>query len=801
MSQEKNSVTPDDANLFSSLEGHLDAPTASLHTSGEILLIAGWLFSTSEPIQKLILTINDQQEENLPYKVFRPDVRAVYPQYPQAGLSGFLLKYSVPVNFIGRLNLKIWAIYADSRQEASQKICVWHKQVNIRPENFLDKLKKQAKEIKNTTILGLKKTSDLPINILRTSIVGLKKANSLFLAVPQIGHQIYRAWQKGGIKYVKDRAYQRISSHPLSDYVLPDNWRDWKYHITLSKDTNYQVWLNKNYPNQDSLRVMVRKSRLLFYQPTISIILPVYNPPLKFLRAAIESVMNQVYPCWELCIADDASTNPQIRNLLEEYITKDPRIKVVFRPKNGHISACSNSALELATGEFVALLDHDDLLTLDALYEVVSLLNKHPEADMIYSDEDKVYQNERNEQISDPFFKPDWCPDSFLSRMYTCHLGIYRRELVNSLGGFRLGYEGSQDYDLVLRLTEKTNQIFHIPKVLYHWRDHLNSTASSSDQKPYAVIAAEKALLDALDRRGELGQVLQAQGLTKHHVIRYKIKEYGLVSIIIPTKDLGDILDQCLISVFEKTTYPNYEVILIDNNSEEEYTQQIIAKWQEKEPQRFRCHEYHIPFNYSKINNYAVSLAKGDYLLFLNNDIEVTTPDWVDAMVEQAQRPSIGAVGALLLYPDDTIQHAGVVVGLGGVAGHSHKYYPIDAPGYFNQLFTVNNYLAVTAACLMCRREVFVEIEGFEEKMAVAFNDVDLCLKMIDRGYKNLCLPHVVLYHHESKSRGHENTPEKQARFLQEINYMRYTWKKYIDYDPCYSVNLTLDREDYSMRI
>lgn len=786
MSQEKNSIAPDDASLLSSLEGHLDAPTASQHNSGDPLLIVGWLFSTNEPINKLILTINDRQEENLPYPAFRPDVGAAYPQYSQAGLSGFILKYPVPADFVGELNLKIWAIYAGSNQAATRKVCVWEQQVNVRPENLVDRLKKQSQEIKNTAILGLQKTSDL------------------ILTVPRTIHKIHTAWQKGGINYVKDRVYRRIISHPVSDYILPDSQRDWSQHITSTKNPNYQEWLRKNYPSQDGLQAMVRNSRILSYQPTISIILPVYNPPVEFLRRAIDSVINQAYPRWELCIADDASTHPQIKDLLKEYAAKDTRIKVVFREKNGHISACSNSALEIAIGEFIALLDHDDLLSLDALYEVVELLNKHPEADMIYSDEDKVYQDEQNqqqEQISDPFFKPDWCPDSFLSRMYTCHLGIYRRELVRSLGGFRLGYEGSQDYDLVLRLTEKTDRIFHIPKVLYHWRDHHQSTAGNSDQKPYAAIAAEKALLEALERRQEPGKVLPAQGLIKHHIVRYKIKEYGLVSIIIPTKDLGNILDQCLTSVFEKTTYPNYEVILIDNNSEEEYTQEIIAKWQTKEPQRFRCHEYHIPFNYSKINNYAVSLAKGDYLLFLNNDIEVTTPDWVDAMVEQAQRPTVGAVGALLLYPDDTIQHAGVVVGLGGVAGHSHKYYPVDAPGYFSQLLTVNNYLAVTAACLMCRREVFLEIEGFEEKMAVAFNDVDLCLKMIDRGYKNIYLPHVVLYHHESKSRGHENTPEKQARFLQEINYMRYTWKKYIDYDPCYSVNLTLDREDYSMKI
>lgn len=777
MSQEKSLISLEGSSLKATLKGHLDAPTARQNTSDGTLLITGWAFSTSKPIQKLTVTINNAREETIPYPLLRPDVGNAYPDYPQATLSGFVLKYLIPPNFVGKLNLKIWATY--NIDNTNQKICIWEQSVAIRPENFLDRLTNKSQNIKQKIF---------------------QNTSNFLLTPPRIARKIHAVWRQSGLKGIKQKIYQYAINHPFSDYIFPDNKRDWNLHIATTKDVHYQVWLKKNYPNQNNLRSMVRKSSLLAYQPTISIILPVYNPPPEFLRRAIASVVNQVYPYWELCIADDASTDRQIRKILTEYAAKDSRIKVVFRPENGHISACSNSALEIATGEFIALLDHDDLLTLDALYEVILLLNSHSEADMIYSDEDKISQDEEDhEQLSNPYFKPDWCPDSFLSRMYTCHLGIYRRELVNAIGGFRVGYEGSQDYDLVLRLTEKTKQIFHIPKVLYHWRDHSHSTANSSGQKPYAVVAAEKALLEALERRDEPGQVLQALGLNNHHIIRYKIKDYDLVSIIIPTKDLGDILDQCLTSVFEKTTYPNYEVILIDNNSEEEYTQEIIAKWQKKEPQRFRSHAYHIPFNYSKINNYAVSLAKGDYLLFLNNDIEVTTPDWIEAMVEQAQRPSIGAVGALLLYPDDTIQHAGVVVGLGGVAGHSHKYYPIDSPGYFSQLFTINNYSAVTAACLMCRRDVFIEIGGFEEKMAVAFNDVDLCLKMIDRGYNNLCLPHVVLYHHESKSRGHENTPEKQARFLQEINYMRYTWKKYIDYDPCYSINLTLDREDYGI--
>ncbi|MGF1988006.1 MAG: glycosyltransferase [Nostoc sp. ZfuVER08] len=599
-----------------------------------------------------------------------------------------------------------------------------------------------------------------------------------------------------GLRYCLNKLREKTSSKlnfddlSLSTIPLPG--------IPQTNDLNYQKWLNQNYPTETALQKMVETAKFLAYQPTISVIMPVFNTPEVYLRAAIESVLNQVYPRWELCIADDYSTHNYIREILEDYSLKDSRIKVIFRTENGHISSCSNSAIEIATGEFIALLDHDDLLTPDALYETALLLNKHPEADMIYSDEDKI---DDNRKLQDPFFKPDWCPDSFLSRMYTCHLGIYRRDLVNAIGGFRVGYEGSQDYDLVLRLTEKTTKIFHIPKILYHWRIHPQSAASKPDQKPYAVIAAEKALVDALARRGEDGRVTPTRNCAGHYIIRYTIKDYKLVSIIIPTRDLGDILDKCLTSIFDKTTYPNYEVILIDNGSQEENTANVISKWKQKEFSRFKCYRLDIPFNYSRINNYAVNQAKGDYLLFLNNDIEVITPDWIDAMVEQAQRPSIGAVGALLLYPDNTIQHAGVIMGIGGVAGHSHKYYPADSPGYFDQILTVNNYSAVTAACLMCRREIFEAIGGFEQELKVAFNDVDFCLKVVEKGYKNIYLPHVLLYHYESKSRGHEDTPAKQARFMKEIMYMQNKWKEFMEHDPCYSPHLSRQVEDFSIRI
>ena len=590
-----------------------------------------------------------------------------------------------------------------------------------------------------------------------------------------------------GLKYTITRLSRKV-------YLKLD---DGSANIEVLPET-YQGWLQKNFPRESDLRKMAETVEVFTNKPVISVIMPVFNTPERFLREAIESVLTQVYPYWELCIADDASTQPHVRAVLEEYRAKDSRIKVAFRERNGHIAQASNSAIELATGEFLSLLDHDDLLTPDALYEVALLLNRHPEADMIYSDEDKV---DEHNQFCLPFFKPDWCPDSFLSRMYTCHLGTYRRSLVTEIGGFRVGYEGSQDYDLVLRVTEKTEKIFHIPKILYHWRVHPESASSGAEAKPYAYIAAEKALTDALSRRGEKGVISGTPGYLGLYVTRYKIENHKLVSIIIPTKDLGETLNKCLKSIFEKSVYPNYEVIVIDNGSTEDYTAKVINLWETQEPSRFRYYKLDIPFNFSKINNYAVLQAKGEYILLLNNDIEVITPDWIDAMVEQAQRPSIGAVGGLLLYPDNSIQHAGIVLGIGGVASHSHKKLPSIYPGYGGQVITINNYSAITGACLMCRREVYERVGGFEEKLAVAYNDVDFCLKLVEKGYRNIYLPHVVLYHHESKSRGHEDTPEKLARLAKEAEYMQTKWSKILKDDPCYNPNLTRSSDDYRINI
>lgn len=551
----------------------------------------------------------------------------------------------------------------------------------------------------------------------------------------------------------------------------------------------YALWLEENLPDTAELDWMPEIVDSLGYKPSLSLILTLDNTPEALVQTTIQSVLDQIYPYWELCIAGDAGSEPYLKSLLQNYTAKDNRIKVVFREQNAYINAAINSALEIATGEFVALIDGQDLLTHDALYEVALLLNKHPEADLIYSDEDRI--DDRG-YLLDPFFKPDWCPDSLLSRNYIGHLAVYRRNSINRIGGLRFGYAGNTYYDLVLRFTERTNNIFHIPKVLYHRRN---------DRSDVKHEEGAKALEEALHRRGVKARTLPHAKVPGVYTVRYEISDYKLVSIIIPTRNLGDILDRCLQSIFSKTTYPNYEVILIDNGSDEIDTLAIFETWEQREPNRFKCYRFDMPFNYSQLTNYGVSKANGDYILLLNNDTEIITSDWIEAMVEQAQRPTIGVVGTTLLYPDDTIQHAGVVVGLGGAAGHSHKFYPLDHLGYANQLVCVNNYSAVTAACLMCRREVFDRVNGFDETLKVAFNDVDFCLKVKREGYHNICLPHVLLYHHESKSRGFDDTPQKQERYMQEVRDIQQKWRGIIERDPCYSPNLTKIREDYSIGV
>lgn len=561
---------------------------------------------------------------------------------------------------------------------------------------------------------------------------------------------------------------------------------------------DYQRWIAKNQLTEEDLSRIRQEIDAYNYKPLISIIVPVYNTDQRWLTKCIQSVQNQLYTNWELCIADDASTDTNVKTVLDHFAQDDERIKVVYRTENGHISAASNSAFELAEGEFVALLDHDDELSIDALYENVKLLNENPDADLIYSDEDKI--NEAGERHK-PFFKPDWSPDTLLSHNYICHFSLYRASIFKEIGGFREGFEGSQDYDLVLRFTEKTDKIYHIPKILYHWRTIEGSAALSTDAKEYAYDAATRALEEAFERRGEKAQVELIPNYPGQYSITYNLQHEPLISVIVPTRDGHQLLDNCLKSLYNKTSYSNYEIIVADNGSTEEETFELFNRWQSMLGYKFRVLRLDMPFNYSKINNLAVQEARGELLLLLNNDTEVITPDWMRKMAGQAVRKSIGAVGAKLLYPDNTIQHSGCILGIGGVASHSHKYIHVLDPGYFGRLLITANYAAVTGACLMIKKDLYERVGGFDEELAVAFNDIDFCIRLLEEGYYNVSLGNVLLYHYEHKSRGDEDSPEKLRRFLLEIDTMKKRWGKLLQNDPFYNPNLTLGREDYSIRL
>ena len=529
--------------------------------------------------------------------------------------------------------------------------------------------------------------------------------------------------------------------------------------------------------------------------PRFSVILPVFNPPEEFLRRAIESVRAQLYPHWELCIADDASTAPHVRRLLLAYRRKDRRIKVCFRERNGHISAASNSALAMAKGEFVALLDHDDELSETALYRMAEESLAHPDAQLLYSDEDKLNPQGRRR---DPYFKPDWNPDLLLGQNFVCHLGVYRRDRVEAIGGFREGFEGAQDWDLVLRFSEglRPEEIRHIPAVLYHWRVSSSSTAASMEAKPYAVQAAERAVAEALARRGESArlEILPQGALFLPH---FAVHGEPLVSIVVPTRDGVRWLRRCLESL-ERTDYPHREVLVIDNQSSDPETLDYLRE--------IGCHpgvrvlSYPHPFDFAAMHNWAVPQAEGEFVCLLNDDTEVRTPGWLREMLALAQRPGIGAVGAKLLYPGGTVQHAGVVLGIGGIAGHVHRYFPGDSCGYFCRANLVENYSAVTGACLLLKKSLWLEAGGgMSPSLAVAYNDVDLCLRLREMGLRNAWTPAAVLIHHESRSRGPETDPEKQRRFGVERAYMQWRWGALLGADPAYNPNLTLNNEDFSL--
>jgi glycosyltransferase involved in cell wall biosynthesis len=532
------------------------------------------------------------------------------------------------------------------------------------------------------------------------------------------------------------------------------------------------------------------------YKPLISILTPVYNVDPQWLNRAIASISAQWYENWEWCIVDDHSTNASTIALLKSL--RDKRIRVSFLPENRNISAASDEALAMAGGDYIALMDHDDELTPGALYEVVRTINETG-ADFIYSDEDKL---ELDGSRSDHHFKPDFSPDMFFSMNYLSHLGVIRRQLAVESGGFGRGLDGAQDYDLYLRVLERTNRIAHIPKVLYHWRKLPSSTAAVVDAKSYAWKAGAEALRRAIKRRNLAAQVTEGKTPGTYRV-QYHIDRSPLVSIIIPFKDEPALLRMCLESILEKSTYQNFEILGITNNSEDEETFSEMRRFESLD-HRIRFLEHNVPFNYSEINNFAaMKHARGQQIVLLNNDIEIISPDWLECLLEFSQRQDVGAVGGKLYYPDDRIQHAGIVIGIGGVAGHSHKYFDRSAYGYFSRPNIVQNVSAVTAACLMVKKSVFEEVGGLDqENLKVAFNDVDFCLRIREKNYLNVFTPYCEAYHYESHTRGYEDSPEKQTRFEREVQFMLRRHAGILkNGDPYYNRNLTLEHEGFQLAV
>ncbi|MBT8070242.1 MAG: glycosyltransferase family 2 protein [Gammaproteobacteria bacterium] len=531
------------------------------------------------------------------------------------------------------------------------------------------------------------------------------------------------------------------------------------------------------------------------HKPMISVLMPTYNTPVRWLEEAIDSVRDQLYENWELCIADDASKDPAVRQALERAAAQDERIKVTHREVNGHISAASNSALDLCNGEWVALMDHDDLLAEHALFWVADAITRHPEARLIYSDEDKISEHGFR---FEPYFKCNFNRELFYSHNMICHLGAYRRDIVKAIGGFREDFEGAQDHDLALRCIEhiEPEQIHHVPRVLYHWRRHPGSTTRGLAEKPYSVTAGVRALQEHFNRRSVAARV---EGTLNGYHVRYELpKASPLVTLVIPTRNGVDLLRTCINSINEQTTYPNYDILIVDNGSDDEETLDYLRELEEQG--RATVRRDHRPFNFGALNNAAVNEAKGELVALVNNDIEVITPDWLDEMVGMALQPEVGAVGAKLLYPDGKIQHAGVVLGLGGVAGHAFKQFPGDTREYHNRAQLAASYSAVTAACLVIRKKTYLDAGGFEEdNLTHAFNDVDFCMRVRQAGYTNVWTPHALLYHHESATRGHEDTRAKRARFDEEVRFMQKRWGRQLLEDPAYSRNLTLHYEDFSL--
>lgn len=591
--------------------------------------------------------------------------------------------------------------------------------------------------------------------------------------VKETGRKAKVYYQQFGIRKTVNRAMEKIAKKDIGDY---------------------ETFRRKYFPKKKELEE--QKGERFVYEPVFAIVVPLYRTPERYLKDLITSIQEQTYSKWRLYLSDGSGENSPLTGILKEYVKKDGRICVIDNREQLHISDNTNRALEKADGDFIVFADHDDMLAPDALYECTKAINQFPKTDIIYTDEDKVSMD--GKEYYQPHFKPDFNLDLLRSANYMCHLYVVRKTLLDKVGYLNAEYDGSQDYDCILRCVEKTNHILHIPKILYHWRIHPDSVAGDPSSKSYAYEAGKKAILAHYERMGIDAEVeFLSPG---YYHTTYRLEQEPLVSIIIPNKDHREDLIKCVESIQNKSEYQNFEILIVENNSEEAETWDCYKNL-EFCYENVRVVEYKGEFNYSAIQNFAVQRAKGEYLLLLNNDTWLKEAGSIREMLGYCMREDVGIVGAKLLYPDDTIQHAGVVVGLGGVAGHAFLGASANDPGYFCRITCAQDYSAVTAACMMVKRHVFEEAGGMDTELRVAFNDTDFCLRVGEKGYRIVYQPGAVWYHDESKTRGGEDTEEKIERFRQEIEYFQRRWKLFLKSgDPNYNRNLTLSRNDFSIR-
>ncbi len=819
------------------------------------LQIVGWAFLKSGKNKNLQVYINNKQIEMYMKYIDRADVQKMYKDYNINLNSGFVIDVEFEVENQNECNIGIGFESGQILFEANLKE---YMEFEVEPEiKYYIEQTIYNNEIISidgwgfaTSVIDMQKIDSVPVELsvinedgqqetimlkrkYRADVnenFGLEKSKKEFgfevkWKNTQKNKGIYTVVLKGGKtseKFIvecnklvdqareENRKYENFFDmlKNRDEELFIDDWHylvnfGWKKYCDRIKkrfqDTEevYNVWRKKYIPNAKKLKK--QRAEKLDYEPCISIIVPTYKTPEKFLKEMIDSVRNQSYENWELCIGDGSVTEDTVKNVVESYQKKDKRIKMLCLSENLGIAGNTNAALSIATGDYMALLDHDDILAPDALYEVVKWMNEHykDETDVIYTDEDKVSFDLKD--YFEPHFKSDYNLDLIRSNNYICHLFVARKSIVDQVGGFRKEYDGSQDYDFILRCIEQSKHVEHVPKVLYHWRCHPGSTAANQESKMYCYEAGKRAIEDHLKRMGEDDcQVVMTEHLGFYHVI-YPIREQKKVSIIIPNKDQKEILERCIESVIQKTDYKNYEIIIVENNST---TSEIFEYYKTIEQrENIRVVIWKDKFNYSAINNFGVRYANGEYLLFLNNDIEVIRENWLSEMLANVQRKEVGIVGAKLLYPDNMVQHAGVIIGMGGIAGHPLSRHPADDCGYFARGIIQQNLNAVTAACMITKKEVYEKVKGFEEKLAVAFNDIDLCLKVRKAGYLIVYDPEALLYHHESISRGKEDTLEKRNRFEGEVDYMAKKWKDVLEKgDEYYNPNLSLLSGNFELK-